>query len=170
MNIQSPNRYRHDVKTGHLARVVLPPELEGRLSPDETEAASSNDAPVAEVAQSSPSRKLRRVMKAAAGIAIVAVFGWLPLKAFLQTSSVEAVVNSSLVTLRSPIDGKVAAGPNLSGDLGIIGEGTLILRVVNPRGDRVRLDDLRRQMSRSVNERPSLVAKIASAQLAQKDC
>jgi len=169
MNIQSPNRYRHDVKTGHLARVVLPPELEGRLSPDETEAASSNDAPVAEVAQSSPSRKLRRFMKAAAGIAIVAVFGWLPLKAFLQTSSVEAVVNSSLVTLRSPIDGKVAAGPNLSGDLGIIGEGTLILRVVNPRGDRVRLDDLRRQMSRSVNERPSLVAKIASAQLAQKD-
>jgi multidrug resistance efflux pump len=108
-------------------------------------------------------------MKAAAGIAIVAVFGWLPLKAFLQTSSVEAVVNSSLVTLRSPIDGKVAAGPNLSGDLGIIGEGTLILRVVNPRGDRVRLDDLRRQMSRSVNEKPSLVAKIASARLAQKD-
>jgi hypothetical protein len=41
-------------------------------------------------------------MKAAAGVAIVAIFGWLPLKAFFQTSSVEAVVNSRLVTLRSP--------------------------------------------------------------------
>ena len=144
-------------------------ELEGRLSPGKTEASPSDDAPVADVAQSSPSRTLRRFMKAAAGIAIVAIFGWLPLKAFFQTSSVEAVVNSRLVTLRSPIDGKVAAGSNLSGDLGIIGEGTLILRVVNPRGDRVRLDDLRRQMSRLENERPSLVSKIASARLAQKD-
>jgi multidrug resistance efflux pump len=169
MNIQSPTRYRHDLTTGQMARVALPPELEGRLGPDETEAPSSSDAPVAEVAQSNRRRTLRRVMKAAAGIAIVAVFGWLPLKAFFQTSSVEAVVNSRLVTLRSPIDGKVSAGSNLSGDLGIIGEGTLILHVVNPRGDRVRLDDLRRQMSRSVNERPSLVSKIASARLAQKD-
>jgi multidrug resistance efflux pump len=169
MNIQSPTRYRHDVRSGHTARAVPPRELEGRLSPDETEPSSSNDAPAAKVAKSSPSRTLRRFMKAAAGIAIVAVFGWLPLKAFFQTSSVEAVVNSRLVTLRSPIDGKVSAGSNLSGDLGIIGEGTLILRVVNPRGDRVRLDDLRRQMSRSVNEMPSLVSKMASARVAQKD-
>jgi multidrug resistance efflux pump len=169
MNIQSPTRYRQDVSTGQMARVALPPELEGRLGPDETEIPSGNDAPAAKVAQSSRRRTLRRAMKAAAGIAIVAVFGWLPLKAFFQPSSVEAVVNSRLVTLRSPIDGKVSAGSNLSGDLGIIGEGTLILHVVNPRGDRVRLDDLRRQMSRSVNERPSLVSKIASARLAQKD-
>jgi multidrug resistance efflux pump len=169
MNILSPTRYRHDVKTGHMLRADLPRELEGRFVPDEIEPSSGNDAPVAEVAQSRPSRTLRRSMKAAAGIAIVAVFGWLPLKAFFQTSSVEAVVNSRLVTLRSPIDGKVSAGSNLSGDSGIIGEGTLILRVVNPRGDRVRLDDLRRQMSRSVNEMPSLVSKMASARVAQKD-
>jgi multidrug resistance efflux pump len=169
MNVLSPTRYNHDVKTGRAQRVDLPRELEGRLDPDEPEASSSNEAPVAKAAQPGPSRTLRRYMKAAAGIAIVAVFGWLPLKAFFQTSSVEAVVNSRLVTLRSPIDGKVSAGSNLSGDLGIIGEGTLILRVVNPRGDRVRLDDLRRQMSRSVNEMPSLVSKMASARVAQKD-
>ena len=52
MNIQSPSRYRHDVTTGEVAPVGLPRELEGRLSPDETEASSSNDAPVAEVGQS----------------------------------------------------------------------------------------------------------------------
>jgi multidrug resistance efflux pump len=169
MNIQSPTRYRHDVKTEPAVPVGLPPELEGRLSPGETEVSSTKDAPIAEVAQPSPSRRFRRIMKAVAGIAIVAVFGWLPLKALFQTSSVEAVVNSRLVTLRSPIDGKVASGSNLSGDLGILAEGTLILRVVNPRGDRVRLDDLRRQMSRPENERPSLVSKIAAAQTAQKD-
>jgi multidrug resistance efflux pump len=144
-------------------------DLEGRLNPDQTEATPSDDAPVADVAQSGPSRTRRRLMKAAAGIAIVAVFGWLPLQAFFQTSSVEAVVNSRLVTLRSPIDGQVAFGSNLSGDSGIVGEGTVILRVVNPRGDRVRLDDLRRQMSRLDNERPSLVSKIATARVAQKD-
>jgi multidrug resistance efflux pump len=144
-------------------------ELEGRLDPDKTEAFSHTDAPVTDVAQSGPNHTRRRLIKAVAGIAIVAVFGWMPLKAFFQTSSVEAVVNSRLVTLRSPIDGKVAAESNLSSDLGIIGEGTLIIRVVNPRGDRVRLDDLRRQMSRQENERPSLVSKIASARLAQKD-
>jgi multidrug resistance efflux pump len=170
MNIQSPAQYRLDVRTGHTAPVVFPDELEGRLSPDEAEVPSGNDAPVAEVAHLSPSRRLRRFMKAAAGIAIVAVFGWLPLKSVFQTSSVEAVVNSRVVTLRSPIDGKVvAAGSSLSGESGIIGEDTLILRVVNPRGDRVRLDDLRRQMSRSVNERTNLTSKIASARLAQKD-
>ncbi len=169
MNILSPTRYRHDVKTGRREHVYLPPEVEGRLGPNEPEVSSSSEAPVAEVAQPGPSRTLRRYMKAAAGIVIVAVFGWLPLKAFFQTSSVEAVVNSRLVTLRSPIDGKVSAASNLSGDLGIIAEGTLILRVINPRGDRVRLDDLRRQLSRSEHERPSLVAKIASARAAQAD-
>lgn len=143
-------------------------ELDARLNPGKT-GASETDAPTANVAQSNPSRIPLRFVKAAAGIAIVAVFGWLPLRALLQTSSVEAIVNSRLVTLRSPIDGKISSGAGLSGDPGIVAEGTLILRVVNTRGDHVRLDDLRSQMSRLENERPSLVSKIASARAAQKD-
>lgn len=113
---------------------------------------------------------LRRALKAAAGIAIVAVFGWLPFQALLQTSSVEAVVNSRVVTLRAPIDGKVNAGSDAAPSLdGIIKEGATILRVTNPRAERNRLDELRRQLSRLENERPALVAKLAAAETAQKD-
>ena len=63
-----------------------------------------------------PNRTPARILKALAGIAIIAVFGWLPLQALWQTSSVEAVVNSRLVTLRAPIDGQVVCAPNLSSE------------------------------------------------------
>jgi multidrug resistance efflux pump len=102
-------------------------------------------------------------------MAIVAVFGWLPFRAMWQTSSVEAVVNARLVTLRSPIDGQVTARSDHPTPLSSIAEGDVILRVVNPRGERTRLDDLRRQVSRLENERPSLAAKLATAQAAQQD-
>jgi len=111
---------------------------------------------------------LRRGAKIAIGLALVAVFGWLPLRAIWEYSSVEAVLNSRLVTLRSPIGGRVAAAQRLT-DQAKLDAGTVVLRVVNSRGDRTRLDDLRRQKSRLENERPSLSAKLASAQAAQRD-
>ncbi|MGY3545134.1 multidrug resistance efflux pump [Bradyrhizobium sp. USDA 4472] len=111
---------------------------------------------------------LRRGMKIAAGLAIVAVFGWLPLRAMWQNSSVEAVLNSRLVTLRAPIGGRVAAAAPLH-DQARLEAGTVVLRVANSRSDRTRLDDLRRQKSRLENERPSVAAKLATAQAAQAD-
>ncbi|WP_249147235.1 HlyD family secretion protein [Bradyrhizobium jicamae] len=142
-------------------------DLHDRLQP-------AADEPVADVAShpEAPARSgrtVRRLLKVAIGLAIVAIFGWLPLKAVLQTSSVEAVVNARIVTLRSPIDGTVSAKPQHSRQLSAVGEGDLILHVVNARGDRTRLDDLRRQMSRLENERPSLAAKLAAAETAQQD-
>lgn len=116
-----------------------------------------------------PNRTLKRIFKAVAGVAIVAVFGWLPLQALWQTSSVEAVVNSRLVTLRAPIDGQVVSATRLSTERNVVEEGTVILRIVNSRGDRARLDELRRQRAKLENERPALAAKLASAQAAQKD-
>ncbi|MCA6105801.1 HlyD family secretion protein [Bradyrhizobium cenepequi] len=112
---------------------------------------------------------VRRLLKIAIGLAIIAVFGWLPLRAIWQTSSVEAVVNARLVTLRTPIDGQVTTKSDRPTPLSSIAEGDTILRVVNPRGERTRLDDLRRQVSRLDNERPSLAAKLATAQAAQQD-
>ena len=53
--------------------------------------------------------RIKRAAKIAAGALIVAVFGWIPLQALLQTSSVEAVINSRVVTLRAPIDGQISA-------------------------------------------------------------
>lgn len=115
------------------------------------------------------SRTGKRIFKAIAGAVIVAVFGWLPLRALWQTSSVEAVVNSRLVTLRTPIDGQVVLVTNPSAERGMVEQGTPVLRIVNSRGARVRLDDLRRQRARLENERPSLAAKLAAAQTAQND-
>jgi multidrug resistance efflux pump len=141
--------------------------LEERLKPDVDEPANRGSSD-----QETPPRSyrsVRRVLKIAAGLAIVAVFGWLPLRAVWQTSSVEAVVNARLVTLRSPIDGEVSSKSGYSTASSSVSEGDLILRVVNARGDRNRLDDLRRQMSRLDNERPSLATKLESAQAAQRD-
>jgi multidrug resistance efflux pump len=151
----------------HGAR-SLQRDLHDRLQPAADEPLS-DAASHPEMPARSSGRIVRRILKVAAGLAIVAVFGWLPLKAIWQTSSVEAVVNARIVTLRSPIDGTVSARPGRSAQLSAVGEGDAILRVVNARGDRSRLDDLRRQMSRLDNERPSLATKLAAAEAAQQD-
>ncbi|MCP3441834.1 HlyD family secretion protein [Bradyrhizobium sp. CCGUVB14] len=130
----------------------------------------SGHTPDAQTSQE-PTRRwphLRRGAKIAIGLAIIAVFGWLPLRAVWENSSVEAVLNSRIVTLRAPIGGRVSAAQHVT-DQAKLDAGTVVLRVVNSRGDRTRLDDLRRQKSRLENERPSLAAKLASAQSAQKD-
>ena len=130
----------------------------------------SGHVPEAQTAPGSGHRwpHLRRGAKIAIGLAIIAVFGWLPLRAVWENSSVEAVQNSRLVTLRTPIGGRVSAAQHVTDDAKLEA-GTVVLRVVNSRGDRTRLDDLRRQKSRLENERPSLAAKLALAQAAQKD-
>lgn len=143
-------------------------DLEDRLRPDVDEPVNGGSSDQ-EIPARSWSLTLRRVLKVAVGLAIVAVFGWLPLRALWQTSSVEAVVNARLVTLRSPIDGGVSAKSGHPTASSMVNEGEVILRVVNARGDRARLDDLRRQMSRLENERPSLAVKLASAEAAQQD-
>ncbi|UPT96110.1 HlyD family efflux transporter periplasmic adaptor subunit [Bradyrhizobium barranii subsp. apii] len=146
-------------------------DLQDRLRPADDEPVSEpvNDSPPHPEAPAGSGRWVRRLLKVGIGLALVAIFGWLPLKAVLQTSSVEAVVNARIVTLRSPIDGTVSAKPQISTQLSVVHEGDTILHVVNARGDRVRLDDLRRQMSRMENERPSLAAKLAAAETSQQD-
>lgn len=114
-------------------------------------------------------RIVRRSLKVVTGLAIVAVFGWMPLRAMWQASSVEAVVNSRVVTLRSPIDGQVFSYLDLSRQMGPVSKGALVLRIVNSRGDRTRLDDLRRQLAHLENQRPSLSAKLAAVQAARED-
>lgn len=111
---------------------------------------------------------LKQGLKIAAGVAIVAVFGWVPLQSLLQHSSVEAVVNSRVVTLRAPIDGKISAQQPLS-NTGVVTRGTPILHVANTRADRAHLDDLRRQLARVENDRPSLAAKLESARREQRE-
>jgi multidrug resistance efflux pump len=115
------------------------------------------------------SRLGRRIAKTAVGLAIAVAFGWFPLQALLQTSSVEAVLNARVVTLRSPIDGEVTTATAPLTTTGLVENGATVLRVVNPRADRARLDELRRQLARRESERPGIAAKLAAAKIAQQD-
>ena len=46
----------------------------------------------------------RRFLKIALGIGLVIAFGWAPLRAMLATTSVEAIVNARIETIRAPIE------------------------------------------------------------------
>jgi hypothetical protein len=75
------------------------------------------DAGETEPVEAKPSAKklfalsvaVRRFAKIALGIALVVVFGWAPLRAMLATTSVGAIVNARIETIRSPIGGLVQA-------------------------------------------------------------
>src|ERR1700721_2865607 len=51
----------------------------------------------------------RRFLKIALGVGLVVAFGWAPLRAMLATTSVEAIVNARIETIRAPIEGIVQA-------------------------------------------------------------
>ncbi len=86
----------------------------------------------------------RRAVKIALGLALVGALGWVPLRAILNTTSVEALVNARVETIRSPIEGIVAAIPGAAVDWGLSGAAPR-LRIVDPLADHTHLDDLRRQ-------------------------
>jgi multidrug resistance efflux pump len=112
---------------------------------------------------------VRRLSKMALGLGIVAVVGFAPLQRLTQTSSVEAVVNARMITLRAPIDGEVQAGPNLL-DFGTsVARGDVLFRIINRRADRSRLDDLSRQIEQLKDERPGIEARLAHAGMLQED-
>ena len=115
------------------------------------------------------SRPLRRVGKITLGAALVLAFGVVPIRTLLQTSSVEAVVNARVVTLRAPIGGEVEASMENLTRSGIVQRGTPLLAVVDRRADRNRLDDLRRQLDHLVNERTAIDAKLGAASALETD-
>jgi multidrug resistance efflux pump len=106
---------------------------------------------------------LGRFVKAGIGVAIVVFFGWMPLQTLLVASSVEAVVNSRIVTVRSPIDGVVTAAPHDSSAWSGA-KGAPVLRIVDDKADRALLDSLRRQLATFEDERPSLATRLDLAQ------
>ena len=80
-----------------------------------------------------------RIVKTAIGLAVIAVVGVMPAQRLLQVSSVEAIVNAPLVTIRAPIDGVVGdAARRLEAGQRISSNGSL-LTVTNSRVDTSRL-------------------------------
>ena len=114
-------------------------------------------------------RAHRRLSKAALGLLILVVVGWIPLRALLETTSTEAVVNARLITLRAPIEGQIepdSVGVYVGTEFAA---GLPMLRIVNRRADRGRLDDLRRLIDQMEGEREGLVARITELSVLQVD-
>ena len=88
----------------------------------------------------------RRGFKLAVGLAVAVGLGWSPLKALLVPTSVEAVVNARLATLRSPIEGYVEEAPPPA--LQWRGQDAApVLVIANPDADRAALTSVRREVA-----------------------
>jgi hypothetical protein len=102
-----------------------------------------------------------RAFKSALGLSIVVIAGVGPVQRLLELSSVEAVVNARLVSLRAPIEGKID-GADLLPTIGAVApKGRPMLRISNSRADRGRLDDLQRLVDQAEAERPVIVKRLS---------
>ncbi|THD44415.1 MAG: HlyD family secretion protein [Bradyrhizobium sp.] len=120
-------------------------------------------APAAPAKTKPKSAAPRRIVKTLLGLALVVAVGYAPVQRMAQTTSVEAIVNARVITLRAPIDGEVQAGPIVRGSGAALAAGDVLFRVVDPRADRNRVDDLSRQLGQARDERPRLAARLESA-------
>jgi multidrug resistance efflux pump len=99
-----------------------------------------------------------RAFKSALGVAIIIVAGVGPVRRMFEFSSLEAVVNARLVSLRAPIDGKIGDTKSVPTIGAMAPKGEFMLRISNSRADRGRLDDLQRLIDQTESER-SVIAK-----------
>ena len=102
----------------------------------------------------------RRALKSLIGLVVVVAVGWIPVRALLETSSTEAIINARLITLRAPIEGQV--GPLAAVTAGSeVQPGAALISVVNPRAERGRVDDLRRLVDELESDIKTLVVRRA---------
>jgi len=102
-----------------------------------------------------------RAFKFALGLAVIIFAGIGPAQRLFQLSSVEAIVNARLVSLRAPIDGKIDdahSAPTIGVE---VPKGEFVLRISNSRADRARLDDLQRLIIQLEDERPTIASRLA---------
>jgi multidrug resistance efflux pump len=150
----------HAEPAGHDAVAQLE-RLKAEFDANAGRAPGTTAAAAEPLARPRSSRIRRRVTKAAIGLLLLAAVGWMPVRALLETTSTEAVVNARLISLRAPIEGQVEQAP-----FGVtIGSellpGQPVLRIVNARADRSRIADLRRLIDQLVNEREGIASRIA---------
>jgi multidrug resistance efflux pump len=100
-----------------------------------------------------------RGVKSALGLLVVVVAGVGPVQRLLEFSSIEAVVNARLISLRAPIDGRIEDFAPTIGTS--VPKGRLMLHIFNSRADRARLDDLQRLAEQTEGERPAIVKRLA---------
>jgi multidrug resistance efflux pump len=99
----------------------------------------------------------RRRLQMSIAVAIALAAGFMPVRALLAPTSAEAVINARLITLRAPIEGDIAAVPGALPVGTQMQPGALVLRILNRRADRTRLDELRGLIARLEGERNALI-------------
>ena len=107
-----------------------------------------------------PRQWTSRFLKALLGLALVAIAGWMPAQRLFEISSVEAVVNARLVTVRAPINGIVQLDSRSLGVGESIEVGAPLVTVTNPRVDTSSANVAREQLSDAEEERQALSAKL----------
>lgn len=100
----------------------------------------------------------RRAVKSALGLGVVIIAGVGPVQRLFEFSSVEAVVNARLVSLRAPIDGRIEDFTPTIG--AATPRGRMMLHISNSRADRTRLDDLQRMVDQVEGERPAIAKRL----------
>jgi len=99
-----------------------------------------------------------RALKSALGLGVIIIAGVGPVQRLLEFSSVEAVVNARLVSLRAPIDGRIEDfAPTIGA---VTPRGRHMLHISNSRADRTRLDDLQRLVDQTEGERPAIAKRL----------
>ncbi|MCP4070476.1 MAG: HlyD family efflux transporter periplasmic adaptor subunit [Hyphomicrobiales bacterium] len=102
-------------------------------------------------------RRARQVIKSLIGILLIIAAGWAPAIRLFQVSSVEAVVNARVVTLRTPIEGVVRFQRDVNTLDVDIASGALVAKVENPRIDRIRINELTKDLDMALIEQDRLV-------------
>jgi multidrug resistance efflux pump len=106
---------------------------------------------------------LNRPLRIGAALALILAFGAWPLQTLLQAASVEAVVNSRIVTIRAPIDGEIIAAPTDFSAWTAV-KGSPALRIVDTNANRARFDDSRQTLGRLEDDRLALMDRIGQTQ------
>lgn len=115
-----------------------------------------------------PARSYSKVIKSIVGIAVVGVVGYMPVQRLFETSSVQAVMNATIVTVRSPINGVV------SGSIGQLNVGTPVevgkplVMLENSRVDTGKLDHATEMVATRSADLEGVRQRIASLEDIQK--
>lgn len=112
---------------------------------------------------------IRRLIKTGAALALALALGWVPLQRLFLVTSAEATVNAQVITLRAPIDGQIIDWRR-HGRVGTpLHSGEVILRIENPRADRLQLDELRRSRSSLENQHKASAERLVRLEKERAD-
>jgi multidrug resistance efflux pump len=92
------------------------------------------------------SRRTKQIIKTLIGILLIVAAGWAPTLRLFQVSSVEAVINARVVTMRTPIEGIVQFQRDMNDLNAVLEDGMLIASVSNQRVDKGQANDLTKQI------------------------